>query len=245
MRKIRRTCFALMPACLVLTACGGGADETEVSRLDAKLTENSVDPALREALEAPIATDPDLVGEANRDAVRPADTPLTGTVPARLAVPQARTEALRLAGGKLLQAPAATKSVTSTDDPVTLGGKIAARLDRAACRRVPVDYAAQWSQSLPAALPVYPGGSLMEAAGTDEEGCITRAISFTTPVPASEVLDFYYSMVRRAGYSADHIEQNGEDVLSGRRGKGGAYYLSVKARNGGGTAVDLIADHSR
>ncbi len=229
----------------LLAGCGK-KDEQNLATLDAELTNNTVDPALREAVEAPLATDPDLRGEANRDAVRPSDRPLTGAVPANLSPADARREALRLAGGKLMRTPAATKEVTSTKEPVTLGGLAEKKQGDGTCADTHVRYDMEWATRMPPAFPVYPGAQVSEAAGSDRTPCGLRAASFTTSTSPDEVMDFYYTMARRAGYSAEHIEQNGAHVLGGTRERDdGAFYLSLTALRGGGTAVDLIARGGR
>lgn len=236
----------LMAALALALAGCGEKDEKNLATLDAELTNNTVDPALREAVEAPLATDPDLRGEANRDAVRPSDRPLTGAVPANLSPADARKQALRLAGGRLMRTPAATKEVTSTKEPVTLGGLMTQKQSVKSCKEVRVRYDMEWATRMPPTFPVYPGGQVTEAAGADNFPCGLRAVSFTTAVPPDEVMDFYYTMARRAGYSAEHIEQNGEHVLGGTRQRGdGAFYLSLTVLRGGGTAVDLIANGGR
>lgn len=230
---------------LALAGCGE-KDGNNLATLDAELTNNTVDPALREAVEGPLATDPDLRGEANRDAVRPSDRPLTGAVPANLSPTDARREALRLAGGRLMRTPSATKEVTSTKEPVTLGGLAEQKQGKGACADARIGYDMGWAARMPAAFPVYPGGRVTEAAGSDRSPCGLRAASFTTPVAPDEAMDFYYTMARRAGYSAEHVEQNGAHVLGGTRARDdGAFYVSFSALRGGGTAVDLIATGGR
>lgn len=246
----RRVRFALVGAALTAVLALGGCgdakkDKRDLSSLDAQLTNGSVDPALREAIEAPIASDPDLTGESNRHAVRPADKPLTGALPARLALPDERAEALRLAGGRLMHAPAASKTVVATREPVTLGGT-AARQAGPRCAAPDIGYAMQWAQHMPRDFPIYPGAAVTEAAGADNAPCNLRAASFVTPVPKTEVMDFYATLARRGGYSIEHIEQNGADVLGGTRAKdSGAYYIRFADAPGGGTAVDLIAHGGR
>ncbi|OYW88617.1 MAG: hypothetical protein B7Z20_02100 [Sphingobium sp. 32-64-5] len=211
------------------------------------------DPALREAVQTPLASDPDLAAEANRDAVRPADRPLSGAVPARLASTPDRAEALRLAGGKLMPTPAATASGFSTRDaPITLGGLIRQQQERsdtpdARCDAARIDYAMKWARLLPTALPLYPGANVMEAAGGGTAGpCAFRAVSFTTGGALNEVMDFYTTMAKRSGYSVEHVEHNGGHVLSGGKDKGSlAYHIRFQDRQGGGTAVDLIANDGR
>lgn len=245
MYRPARSIIALAALGAALSACGSDNDEKNLASLDAQLTNNSVDPALREAVEAPIASDPDLTGEANRDAVRPSDKPLTGTMP-RLSPPQAKAQALKLAGGKLMPTPAVTKTVSSTKEPVTLGGMAEQKQGGGKCAPARIDYAMQWAERMPAAFPIYPGSHLTEAAGADNSPCNIRAASFTTGVARGDVMDFYTTMAHRGGYTIEHVEENGEHVLGGTRDKDeGAYYISFRNVRGGGTAVDLIANGGR
>lgn len=239
---------SLLPGLLamMLASCGGDADkDAPLATLDAPLTRNAADPALREALETPLASDPDLTGEMNRDAVRPPDRPLNGALPL-LSPAQAKEEALRLAGGRLISAPAATKSIASTGTvPATLAGlarqTLASRGERCDSGRESHDM--DWAGRLPPALPVYPGAHVTEAAGADDPApCAFRAASFTTGAPVGEVMDFYATMAKRGGYSVKHVEHNGAQVLDGAKGRNGtAYQLRVQDAPGGGSLVDLIA----
>ncbi|MGE4431127.1 MAG: hypothetical protein AB7E05_10360 [Sphingobium sp.] len=249
-----RSCLLLGLLPVVLAGCGGGGkDRRDPASLDVALTNAVADPALREAVQAPLASDPDLAAEANRDAVRPSDRPLSGTLPARLTPAQGREEALRLAGGKLIPTPAATQSVYSTRDmPITLGGLIRQQQERsggpdAPCEAEQVDYAMEWAGRMPAALPLYPGAHVTEAAGGGESGpCAYRAATFNTGAPLNEVMDFYTTMAKRSGYSVDHAEQNGGHVLSGGKGKSNlAYHIRLRDRQGGGAEVELIANGGR
>ena len=61
-----------------------------------------------------------------------------------------------------------------------------------------VEYTAAWAAKLPDAFPVYPRGAVQEAAGTDAGGCALRVVNFQTPVPVSEVMDFYFTRAAAA-----------------------------------------------
>ncbi len=230
--------------CHTLAACGDTKDQDNgVAGLDASLTTNIVDPALREALAIPLASDPDLAGEANRDAVRPSDRPLNGALPSLTVPAQIKAEALRIAGGRLVSTPPVSRTIASTGDtPATLVGLARQGAGKLRCTFDNATYTAAWAQRLPAAFPLYPGAQLREAAGTDENAsCILRAVSFVTGARRSEVMDFYTTMAKRGGYSIEHIEQNGADALIGATGKGNAaYHIRFGDEPGGGTAVDLI-----
>lgn len=236
-------------ACALLLALAGcnGADEPQnLATLEAKVTHNATDPALREAIEAPIATDPDLRREGNRDGLRPADRPLDGALPARLSPRDAKAQALRLAGGKLLPTPAATKTVTTTGGAITLSGIAQEQGLTEGCGGARLGYGMDWAQRLPATLPLYPGAGLKDAAGLDDARCTVRAATFATSAPAGEVLDFYYTMARRAGFAVEHVEQDGGHALNGTRAKdGAAFHLALRTDPDGGIEGDLIYSQRR
>ncbi|TVV69925.1 hypothetical protein [Sphingomonas solaris] len=101
-------------------------------------------------------------------------------------------------------------------------------------------YDAAWAGKLPAELPIYPGARVTEAAGSDAPGCKRRIVSFAAAAPVASIIDFYRGRVSRAGYSAEHLAQQGSDVLGGTRGDA-AYYISVSP-SGAGSTVDLVAN---
>ena len=75
--------------------------------------------------------------------------------------------------------------------------------------------------------------------GTDDSGCSLRVVNFVTPVPLGEVMDFYYSRARVAGFSAQRVLQDGDDVLGGVKG-GASYVVYARRLPSGNTEVDLI-----
>lgn len=234
---------------LLLAGCGKKDEAPDLAKLEAKVAGNATDPALREAIEAPIATDPDLTREANRDALKPADKPLDGALPARLPARDMKAQVLKLVGGKLLATPAATRTITTTGDAITLSGIAAQQGLTQACTDPRLDYNFNWAQRLPASLPLYPGAALKEAAGADDRQCTVRAATFATAASAKDLLDFYYTMARRAGFTVEHIELNGADALSGTRGgkgRGGVgFYLALRPSTEGGTEADLVVSVGR
>ncbi len=233
-------------SCSTLAACGSKDASPDLAKLEAKVAANTTDPALRDALEAPIATDPDLRREGNRDGLRPADKPLDGAIPVGLTLRDAQARALRLAGGKLLPTPPATKTVTTSGGAITLTG-IAREQDlSAACEDPRLDYDIGWANRLPAHLPLYPGAALKDAAGADDPKCTIRAATFATGTDAGPVLDFYHTLVRRAGFSVEHVELDGGHALKGTRTKdGAAFYLALRSAPGGGVEADLVASQRR
>lgn len=234
---------------LPLGACGKKDKDQSLAALDAQLTNNAVDPALKGALADQIVVDPQLAGQSNRNAVRAPDRPASAPLPIVDGdAGKAQAEAQRLAGGKLLNAPAPSEG-DAMDSTVTLGAlaREQARLARgkANCSAKLV-YAMQWASRLPEPFTLYPGAQLTEAAGADRDGCTLRAASFVTPAPKQSVIDYYYTMAKRAGFAAEHRILGGDHVLGGsRENDGSAYFIVFTDAPGGKTSVDIIADHGR
>lgn len=241
-----KACFLALP--LLLAACGGDSDANNLAELDARLTNDMSDPALRGALEGPLATDPNLAGQSNALAVRASEKPLSGAVPVLPANAKASAaQALKLAGGRLESTPAPAKGETCTDcaanRPATLGALARDSGTGKGCGTL--NYAAGWAERLPAAFPIYPGARLMEAAGNDGQ-CTLRGASFVSAVPMQTVIDFYYTIARRNGYDAEHQLLDGQRVLGGTRTKdGGAYFITFANAPGGGTSVDIVANNGK
>ncbi len=233
---------------LTLAGCGRSeAEKAKLSELDDNLTS---DPAAKASLEKPIMVDPDLVGSANKNAVTPGNRPIDGAVPATGAGRDtaAETEAAALAG-KMMQAPEAKVVDTSSckdcgADPVTLGTR-AAQAGGGACD-AKLSYAMSWASRMPAGLAVYPRASLKEAAGAAGDKCNVRVVNFETRASKQAVLDYYYTMARRNGYSADHEIRNGEHYLGGTRASDDAAFVVIlRELSSGAVDVDLVANNGR
>lgn len=231
---------------LPLAGCGKGKDD--MNALDAQLTNNVVDPALKSALEGQIVVDPKLAGQSNRNAVRPADRPADAALPVLKGdAAKALAQAVKQAGGKLLATPAPTEG-QAMESTATLGAVARAQAGQGGnvnCRKQLV-YGMQWASRMPEPFTLFPGAQLMEAAGADKDGCTLRAASFVTPVPRQSVIDYYYTQARRSGFDAEHKILGGDHVLGGtRKDDGTAFLLLFTPAPGGKTSVDIIADNGR
>jgi hypothetical protein len=101
------------------------------------------------------------------------------------------------------------------------------------------EFTAQWAARLPRPFPVYPRAAVQEAAGTDAQGCALRVINFVTPVPLGEVMDFYFTRARAAGFSAERVRHDGDDALAGIKGRA-SYVVYARRMPSGNTEVDLV-----
>lgn len=235
----RLSAAALTALSFTLLAACGSADPQPKS--------DEGDPALTGALGDQITADPDLArqNEAAGVAAIPARD---GTLPSLDVTPdaiaRARTDALALLGGpgKLKKAPQARElagalpaeaelsaAARAANAPGANGGDCASR----------VEYTAAWAAKLPQPFPVYPRGAVQEAAGSDAHGCSLRVVNFHTPVPLSEVLDFYYTRAAGAGFSVQHVRQDGDNVMGGVKGKA-SFTLYARTLKTGATEVDLV-----
>ena len=222
----------------MLSACAENAQPGEA------LVED--DPATIAALADAITTDPDLAQQNRADSVAfiPSQDGSLPTIDGGAeAVAAARAEALQLVGGpgRMRKAP----------DPVAVAGALPAGATLSAAARAAAapggdsecaaraQYTMQWAARLPAAFPVYPRAAVQEAAGTDAAGCSLRVVNFVTPVPLGEVMDFYYSRARAAGFSARRVLEDGDDVLGGIRGTA-SYAIYGRRLATGNTEVDLV-----
>tara|TARA_R110000787_G_scaffold13410_14_gene42270 strand:+ start:44357 stop:45100 length:744 start_codon:yes stop_codon:yes gene_type:complete len=240
---------SLLTLMVGLAACDNGDNTTNLAALDAQLTDNVADPALKGALGDPILVDPQLVGQSNRNAVRPADQPANGALPVLSGdAGAAQAQAAKQAGGKLLSAPAPTDGEAMASR-VTLGAVAREQATRrggnANCAKK-LAYGMEWAQRLPDPFTLYPGAQLTEAAGAETDGCTLRAASFVTPAPRQGVMDYYYTVARRAGYDGEHKILGGDHVLGGtRQADGSAYFILFTDAPGGKTGVDIIADNGK
>ena len=234
---------ALLPVILapavLLSACGSGGE-------DAEAIDGMDDPALSGALEDQIMVDPDLTGQ-NEVATGASMTSTDGSLPSENnsleEIAAARAAALKFVGGpgKMLKAPA--PQVIDEKIPeaarVSLAARATASATTGASCADKVSYSMAWAAKLPAAIPIYPRANVQEAAGTDDAGCSLRVVNFTTPVALSEVVDFYYSAGRNAGFDIDRYQQDSDDILGGARGEK-SFIIYARRVPSGRTDVDLI-----
>lgn len=227
--------FLPVTAAVLLAACGSGKQP------DDPLAER--DPAVTAALADPLMADPDLTSQNRGNAALTGGGPAAGEIPppkrGDAEIAAAQSAALALAGGRLTAAP----------QPIArekLSPAVAAGTAEGLVRSLPwakscagkLSYTAGWAAKLPAALPVYPRGHVQEAAGSDDAGCTLRVVHFQTPVPPGDVLDFYYTMARKAGLAVQSGEAGPDRVLTGS--KGAARFALFVRQSAGMTEADLV-----
>lgn len=241
-----RYSIPLLLSCSLLLA-GCGDDKVKQAEADAS------DPALTGALADQIMVDPDLVNQNRGNAAVGGGGPASAEIPpierTAEAVAAAKAEAAKLVGGAMESAPApATGGAGNDGGPgddglaAVTAGQAAATVGGAGGVRCAdkVEYSAGWAAKLPAAFPVYPRGHVQEAAGTDKDGCHLRVVNYLTPVPVADVVNFYYTRARSAGFEVEHRLDGKDHVVGGSSGTA-AYVVYVRSAPGGLTDVDIIA----
>jgi hypothetical protein len=222
---MRPSLFAALTlsALVTLSACGS-SDDAALDQIDTKIGgKNDTDPALTAALEDQIMVDPSLSSQSNEDAVRPAPQPGKTPVPA----------------GEGLQTP-------STQ---TLGGLASQQSDISkdafnGCG-LNVDYAMTYAAQLPADFPLMPKAQVVEAAGSNDNGCKLRAVTHNSSAAMKDVAAHYSAVATRAGYQVRAKLDGKGQVISGKRAAdGGAFYVIVTPV-GNGTSADLVINNGR
>jgi hypothetical protein len=241
MRRPLRLSLALAAApALLLVGCGQSDTGTPAPR--------EGDPALTGALGDEIMVDPDLAGENQANS---ALTPgaRSGALPPQDMTPEAisaaRAAAVTLLGGDaaLKHAPKAKdlQGGLPKDATLSAAARAAASPGGSGNCADKAEYTMVWANRLPAAFPVYPRGAVQEAAGTDAGDCALRVVNFQTGVPLDDVIDFYFSSARKAGYSAQRVRDGGDDILGGVKGSA-SYVVYARQLPSGATDVDLVVN---
>ncbi len=245
---MKRALSIVLLSCTAITLSACGDDpKTEAAQLDQKLLGkgDKADPALTSALEDQIMVDPSLTGQSNQHAVRPADEPGSAPIPPAkgeapaTAIPGRKTVTL----GQLAAAQAEGNKASSTFS----GGVkplAAVGVDKASFTGcgLDVDYAMGWANRLPAAMPLHPGARVEEAAGSDNGRCRLRAVTYTTGASSQDMIAYYQGKARKAGFSAEHRNEDGNDIVGGTRKDGAAYFVVLTPRDNGGTTADFVTN---
>lgn len=201
------------------------------------------DPVATQALNDQIMVDPDLSqqNEANAALSGNGDHSLPPVVATREAIEGAKLEAADLVGGtanlrRLSDPQAAEPLPEAALYSVT---ELAKLTKGAAGCAEKASFTAGWAAKMPAALPIYPRGNTIEAAGSDSGGCKLRAVRFLTPVARADVLAFYAASARKTGLTSAYSRAGDIEALEG--GKGASRYaVYVRRRQSGISEVALV-----
>ncbi|MBK9011325.1 hypothetical protein [Novosphingobium sp.] len=227
--------IAILSLPLLLAACGDGADKPD--------PRSDRDPAISGALSDPLMTDPDLASQNEGGAVLSGGGPASGEVPRPKQGPEevaaARAAAEALLGGKVAPAPAPSATLPESRlagafTPQAMADALA--LAPSACKQK-LSYGFGWAGALPAELAPYPRGHTRVAAGSDAAGCRQRAVSYLTPLPVSEVIDFHFARAAKLG--AERRREGADEVVAGSKG-GQRFAIHARAAEGGFTQVDVV-----
>lgn len=247
-------------AATLLAGCKPRAEERADAGNAADNAAEAADPALTGALADQIMVDPTLSQQANGKAARPAAQPAQAPVPPASALAANAPAPVEAPAGSAKTPPARPVSAAPGQErPTTMTlGQLAgmqrqtanaapARTAAAAkgCGNSQLGYSAAWAAKLPAALPIYPGGQLAEAAGTDAPGCGLRVVSFRTTARWETVLDWYNARAAKAGWATEHQLRGGDHVLAGTRNGPGAFLLILADKGAKGSDVDLVVSADR
>ena len=132
--------------------------------------------------------DPNLTSQSNEDSIRPPAQPFQAPVPLDPNAPDASGSGQTL--GSLAEQQA----------------KIAK--DKFNGCQLDVQYSMDYANRLPGDLPLYPKARVAEAAGSDTANCKLRAVTYASSAAPKAMIDYYLTVARRAGFSADNCSTN-------------------------------------
>jgi len=228
---------------LLLAGCGGDrapATTQDLADLDRELaTDNQRDPALTAALAGQIMVDPALVQSANAHAIRPPDEPQSaGIAPDQPPVDPVAASAVPAAPAPRADCP----DCAARKNTLTIGALAQRQRDPATANcAAAIGYSATWAARLPEALPLYPGATIREAAGTDAAGCRLRVVAFVTGAPPAKAVAFYHARARAAGYTAEVQADRATRIVGGTRADA-AFVIYADPRADGGSDVQMVVN---
>ena len=232
-----RPVLPLLLALLALPACSG-ADQ-------APGTNAERDPAAAAALNDPIMVDPDLASQNRGNSALSGGGPAQGDLPDFVRTPEEVDAAHAAAQALLGSAPPPAPPPANSSAKSRLVGALtmpavaaASGIAAPGCADT-LGFTMAWAARLPAALPVYPRGHAIVAAGSDEPGCKVRAVRFVTPVTVSDAVDFYYASARAGKLPVQRRMEGDDAVVAGASGSA-TYAVYVRQRGDGLTEVDVL-----
>ena len=222
---------ALLVLSLALAACS--ADEEPAAK-------ERRDPAVEQALNDPLMTDPDL--SSRNEGAAALTVKVDGALPVLEASPEAiaaaRAEAAALLGkdaiGPVPEPSGTTASLAADHSPAD---HLALLANKTACKAVLRD-STIWGAKLPAALPVYPRGSTLAASGGAGKGCRVAAVVFATAIPVDEIAAFYWQRARTAGLAPAMLTAGRATVV---RGQGKDLAFDLRAHEAAGQTIVELA----
>jgi hypothetical protein len=216
---------SLLLLSLVAACAPSGPKATEDAALIAQ------DPVIARALHDPLMSDPDLASrnEANA-AIGFVDSSALPVLTASSEEAQAARDALRiemLETGTLPDLPpASAKPGAAALGPMSGAAELLDAVDApAACAQgLKEDFAI--AANLPAAAAIPRPAMVVQAGGSDGEGCRIRIIRYQTAAPIADVLQYHFVRASRAGLSPQRFAAPADSIAAkGKQGERLAVHL--------------------
>lgn len=208
---------SVLPLILLTSGCGSGEGDENLASLDARLT-NSAAPANDAADSANVVDGPQASAPRN-----PLDGNVTGAT-----------------GPSIGEVAERQRSQRAFDRLRVATGGGSAREETDGCGRRIV-YGDEWAKDLPAAFALYPGATLVEAAGVSTDRCHMRIVSFTAEASATTIASHYASSARASGFDAERRPCEGGFIVGGVHPQTGqAYVVLITRAAEGRSSIDIM-----
>jgi len=223
----------------LLAACGPGGEG--FAQGEAMI---ATDPVIARALHDPLMSDPDLASRNEAAAaIGFADSAALPVLAGSSAAAAAAREAMRI---ELLESGTLPDLPPASDAPgPALLGPMSGAQDLLAAVGAPGSCAAGLKEDfalaagLPPAAALPPRAMVVQAGGSDAEGCGLRIVRYLTPAASGDVLQYHHVRASRAGLAPTRHAAPGDSIAA--TGKG-AERLAVSLRKAanGLTGVTLV-----
>jgi hypothetical protein len=223
----------------LLAACGPGGERTAP---DADLI--AADPVIARALHDPLMSDPDLASRNEAaSAIGFADSAALPVPGGSSEAADAAREAMRielLGSGPLPDLPSASTALGPARlGPMSGAGELLAAVGapRACAAGLREDFAI--AASLPPAAMIPPRAMVVQAGGSEAQGCGLRIIRYLTPAAPADVLHYHHARAARAGLSPIRHAAPGDSIAASGKGPE-RLVVSLRTAANGLTGVTLI-----
>ena len=229
--------FAVLGAAAALAACAEPASE--------QIAQPERDPIVEQALNDHLMVDPDLAFQNEGNAALTIgfdhSIPPIDARPETVAMIRDAARIRLLEGGEVLDlpTPVVKEGVSTLGNAITAGERASLLPETRDCADR-LDNSAIWAARLPGFAEILPRGAVVDAAGSNSGECRLRVVTYRTPLPPEEALQFHFTLLWRADFEPRYVAVG--ETETGIRGSKRSTHAAIHAHPSldGLTEIDIV-----